>query len=46
MCPADGNTKREDTKQLVRELRERFPELKERILTAMQRGGVPEWKPE
>ncbi len=46
VCPADGNTKREETKELIRGLREKFPELKERILTAMQRGGVPEWKPE
>lgn len=42
-CPADGVTKRQDTKELVAELRKKFPELKERILGAMQRGGVDSW---
>ena len=43
-CPADGYTKRQDTKELVAELRKKFPELKERILGAMQRGGVQSWR--
>lgn len=43
-CPADGVTKRQDTKELVAELRKKFPELKERILGAMQRGGVESWR--
>lgn len=43
-CPADGNTKREETKQLVELLRGKFPDLKDRVLGAMQR-GLKDWKP-
>ena len=43
VCPADGATKRQETKELISSVRKQVPELKERILTAMQRGGVPEW---
>ena len=44
VCPADGATKRQEVKELVAELKKRYPDLKERVLTAMQRGGVPDWK--
>jgi len=42
-CPADGNTKREEIKQLLYELNGRYPGLKRRIFGAMQRLPLPEW---
>ena len=44
-CPVDKYTKREEIKQLVYELSERYPDLKERIFGAMQRLPLPEWEP-
>ena len=35
-CPADGNTKREEIKQMIRELRKSIPELDDRVLRAIQ----------
>lgn len=35
-CPADGHTKREDMKEMMRELRKTIPELDDRILKAIQ----------
>ncbi|HHX94238.1 MAG TPA: tRNA 2-thiocytidine(32) synthetase TtcA [Clostridia bacterium] len=35
LCPASGKTKREDMKEIVTFLEERFPEIKERFLTAL-----------
>ena len=45
-CPVDKVTKREEVKQLVFELSNRYPELKERIFGAMQRLPLPEWEPQ
>ena len=45
-CPADKNTKREEIKQLVYDLSQTYPDLKERIFGAMQRLPLPEWKPQ
>lgn len=42
-CPADKNTKREETKQLIAQLRQTYPDIKERIFGAMQRLPLPEW---
>lgn len=36
LCPANGKTKREEVKELVDLLNERYPELKTRFLTAFQ----------
>ena len=35
-CPADGHTKREDMKDMMKELRKNIPELDDRILKAIQ----------
>ncbi len=43
-CPADKTTKREETKQLIRDLHDRYPELKTRIFGAMQRYPLPQWE--
>ena len=44
-CPVDKSTKREEIKQLVYDLSQTYPDLKERIFGAMQRYPLPEWQP-
>ena len=44
-CPADGNTKREEIKALIRTLDGRYPGLKSRVFSAMQHLPLPEWGP-
>ncbi len=44
-CPVDKNTKREEIKQLIFDLSQTYPDLKERIFGAMQRFPLPEWQP-
>ena len=45
-CPVDKHTKREEIKQLVYNLSQTYPDLKERIFGAMQRLPLPEWAPQ
>ena len=45
-CPVDKQTKREEIKKLVYDLRATYPDLKERIFGAMQRFPLPEWEPQ
>ena len=45
-CPVDKETKREEVKQLVYNLSQTYPDLKERIFGAMQRFPLPEWEPQ
>lgn len=42
-CPADGYTKREYTKQLLRRLNLENPGVKERMFTAIQSGSLQGW---
>ena len=44
-CPADGNTRRQEVKDLVAELSRTYPKLKEYVFGAMQRLPLPEWAP-
>ena len=44
-CPVDKETKREEVKQLVYNLSQNYPDLKDRIFGAMQRYPLPEWEP-
>ena len=44
-CPADGNTKRQEVKELVAKLSEDYPRLKDYVFGAMQNLPLPEWKP-
>ena len=44
-CPADGYTKREYVKQLLKKLNQENPGVKERIFTAIQDGGMTGWPP-
>ena len=45
-CPVDKSTKREEVKQLVYNLSQTYPDLKERIFGAMQRYPLEEWQPQ
>lgn len=42
-CPADGYTKREYTKQLLRQLNLENPGVKDRMFTAIQSGSLQGW---
>lgn len=42
-CPADGYTKREYTKQLLKTLNQENPGVKERMFTAIQSGNLKGW---
>lgn len=42
-CPADKNTKREEIKGLIAQLRKDYPDIKDRVFGAMQRLPLPEW---
>ena len=44
-CPVDKSTKREEIKQLVYDLSQAYPDLKERIFGAMQRYPLAAWEP-
>ncbi|MBP3521040.1 MAG: tRNA 2-thiocytidine(32) synthetase TtcA [Oscillospiraceae bacterium] len=44
-CPADGFTKRQEVKELVKELEHKYPGLKERVFGSMQRLPLPAWEP-
>lgn len=42
-CPADGATKREDTKLLLKELGREHPNIRKSIFGAIQRAGIDGW---
>lgn len=42
-CPADGVTARKDTEVLISQLEQQFPDLKAKILGAMQRAEIDNW---
>ncbi len=42
-CPADGNTKREEIKILIKDLELRFPMLRQKLFGAMQRYPLKGW---
>ena len=44
-CPADGHTKREYVKQLLRQLNLENPGVKERLFTAITTGNLQGWPP-
>ena len=45
-CPANGVTKREDVKKLLKSLSAQYGDVPERIIGAMQRGGIDRWEKE
>ncbi|NLF34634.1 MAG: tRNA 2-thiocytidine(32) synthetase TtcA [Clostridiales bacterium] len=44
-CPANGHTKRQEVKELIGDLSERYPNLRKYVFGAMQRLPLPEWGP-
>ena len=42
-CPADGCTSRKETELLVAELEKQFPDLRKKVMGAMQRAGLDHW---
>ena len=42
-CPANGTTKREETKELLLQLEKQFPQLKKKIFGAIQRYPLYGW---
>ena len=45
-CPADGYTKRQEIKELLKNLETTMPGLRERIFGAMQRYPLDGWAPD
>ena len=45
-CPADGNTKRQEVKELLRSLEQTHKGLRERIFGAIQRYPLDGWSPD
>ena len=45
-CPADGSTKREEVKVLLKDLEKQFPGLRDRVFGAIQRYPLDGWAPE
>lgn len=43
-CPADGNTKREETKKLISLLKEKYTNLDNKIIGALERENLSSWK--
>ena len=44
LCPVDGITARKDTELLIKNLEKQFPDLKSKVIGAMQRGDVDGWR--
>lgn len=42
-CPIDGETKREEIKDLLHELTLKYPNIKKNIFGALQRSGIDKW---
>ena len=45
LCPADGNTKREEIKQLIKDLSGTYDNLLGKTFSAIQRSGIRGWTP-
>ena len=45
-CPADGKTKREDVKTLLKTLEQQFPGVRDRVFGAIQRYPLDGWAPD
>ena len=45
-CPANGETRRQEVKELIESLSERYPDLKQKLFGAMQRYPLYGWDTE
>ena len=43
-CPANGETRRQEVKELIESLSERYPDLKQKLFGAMQRYPLSQWE--
>ena len=43
LCPADGYTRREYTKQLIRQINQENPGVKKRFFHAIETGNIEGW---
>lgn len=43
VCPADGNTERQRTKLLIKNLESEYPNLKKKVLGAIERANLSSW---
>lgn len=42
-CPADNNTNRARTEELIKSLEKEYPKLRKKILNALQKGNISKW---
>lgn len=42
-CPVDGKTERESTKELIKMLEKTYPDIKQKVIGAMQRAKIDKW---
>ncbi|RGU01224.1 tRNA 2-thiocytidine(32) synthetase TtcA [[Clostridium] leptum] len=42
-CPADGSTSRQRTKELIARLEKDYPDLKSKVMGAVERAGIAHW---
>lgn len=42
-CPADGVTQRQHTKELIKSLEKNYPDLKKKVIGAIQRRNIDNW---
>lgn len=42
-CPADGVTQRQHTKELIKNLEKNYPDLKKKVIGAIQRRNIDNW---
>ena len=42
-CPADGNTQRQSFKENILQWEKDYPDIKAKVIGAMQRGGISKW---
>lgn len=42
-CPVDGKTQRQVTKELIKSLENSYPDIKQKVLGAMQRANIDNW---
>ena len=42
-CPVDGKTERQNTKELINILEKSYPDIKQKIMGAMQRSNIDKW---
>ncbi len=42
-CPANGNTERQNTKELLFSIEKKYPHLRKKIIGAMQRSNIDNW---